>query len=174
MKCFNHEDRDAVAYCQHCGKALCRECAEKYTPCLCDDCFEALWQEQQRQKQAEEEAWGAQRREELEGTVRGFMIRALIGFGLWLVMLPPLMEGVPLLMVLVQLLVLFSVPFGWHLISDGQARIHVDLIASVGFWVFLGFAKGVLSFFVGVPALFIQLSEVLRAKTELDAMAVQK
>ena len=65
-------------------------------------------------------------------------------------------------------------PFGWHLISDGQARIHVDLIASVGFWVFLGFAKGVLSFFVGVPALFIQLSEVLRAKTELDAMAVQK
>lgn len=126
MKCFSHEDRDAVAYCQHCGKALCRECAEKYTPCLC------------------------------------------------LLMLPPLMEGVPLLMVLVQLLVLFSVPFGWHLISDGQARIHVDLIASVGFWVFLGFAKGVLSFFVGVPALFIQLSKVLRAKTELDAMAVQK
>ena len=26
MKCYNHEDREAVAICAHCGKALCREC----------------------------------------------------------------------------------------------------------------------------------------------------
>jgi hypothetical protein len=26
MKCFNHHAQDAVAICQHCGKALCNEC----------------------------------------------------------------------------------------------------------------------------------------------------
>ena len=26
MKCFNHEDRDAVGQCKHCYKALCKEC----------------------------------------------------------------------------------------------------------------------------------------------------
>jgi len=26
MKCFNHFEHDAVAICQHCGKALCKEC----------------------------------------------------------------------------------------------------------------------------------------------------
>lgn len=38
MKCYYHEDRDAVGTCQDCGKALCRDCASKYTPVLCPDC----------------------------------------------------------------------------------------------------------------------------------------
>ncbi len=38
MKCFNHPEREAVATCQKCGKGLCKECAEKHTPCLCDSC----------------------------------------------------------------------------------------------------------------------------------------
>lgn len=45
MKCFNHKDQEAVATCRHCGKSLCRECAGRYSPCLCDSCFEALRQE---------------------------------------------------------------------------------------------------------------------------------
>lgn len=39
-KCFNHPDQDAVATCQKCGKGLCRECAAKYMPCMCDACVE--------------------------------------------------------------------------------------------------------------------------------------
>ncbi len=27
MKCFNHDDRDAVGICKSCGKGVCRECA---------------------------------------------------------------------------------------------------------------------------------------------------
>jgi len=27
MKCFNHNERDAVATCKHCFKALCADCA---------------------------------------------------------------------------------------------------------------------------------------------------
>ena len=52
MKCFNHEDREAVATCQHCGKALCKACASKYTPCLCDECFQALQEEAHAQRVA--------------------------------------------------------------------------------------------------------------------------
>lgn len=27
MKCYNHPDRDGIAICRSCGKAICRECA---------------------------------------------------------------------------------------------------------------------------------------------------
>lgn len=40
MKCYNHNDRDAVATCMECGVGLCRECADKYESVLCDKCFE--------------------------------------------------------------------------------------------------------------------------------------
>ena len=49
MKCYYHEDRDAVATCQHCGKALCKACASRYTPCLCEECARLL-QEQAAQR----------------------------------------------------------------------------------------------------------------------------
>ena len=52
MKCFNHEDREAAATCQRCGKGLCRACASKYTPCLCDECFEAIQNEHRAQQAA--------------------------------------------------------------------------------------------------------------------------
>ena len=52
MKCFYHEDREAAATYQRCGKGLCRECAAKYTPCLCDDCYEAIQAENHAQKVA--------------------------------------------------------------------------------------------------------------------------
>lgn len=55
MKCFNHEDREAVASCQKCGKGLCKECASKYTPCLCDECFARIQQQSAQQAQAAEE-----------------------------------------------------------------------------------------------------------------------
>lgn len=38
MKCFKHYDKDAVATCVDCGKALCPECTSKFTVPLCDQC----------------------------------------------------------------------------------------------------------------------------------------
>ena len=29
MKCYNHPERDAVAICKSCGKAICHECAKE-------------------------------------------------------------------------------------------------------------------------------------------------
>lgn len=46
MKCYYHPDRDAVSSCQKCGKYLCKECADKYSPCLCNECYNILRQEE--------------------------------------------------------------------------------------------------------------------------------
>ena len=40
MKCFYHTDVDAVAQCVDCGKFLCKDCASKYKPVLCDECYQ--------------------------------------------------------------------------------------------------------------------------------------
>lgn len=38
MKCYYHPNREIVATCTECGKGLCKECASKWEPILCDDC----------------------------------------------------------------------------------------------------------------------------------------
>lgn len=39
MHCYLHPNRSVSSYCTDCGKFLCSECASKYSPCLCDDCY---------------------------------------------------------------------------------------------------------------------------------------
>ncbi len=43
MKCFNHDENDAVATCMGCGKALCRECcvSTATAPFVCSDVCKA-------------------------------------------------------------------------------------------------------------------------------------
>lgn len=40
MKCYYHDNREAVATCK-CGKCLCRECADAHTPIMCSSCWSA-------------------------------------------------------------------------------------------------------------------------------------
>lgn len=42
MKCFYHPDREIVATCTQCGKGLCKGCASKWNPVLCDGCAHEL------------------------------------------------------------------------------------------------------------------------------------
>ncbi|MBQ9309361.1 MAG: hypothetical protein IJ222_00675 [Bacteroidales bacterium] len=46
MNCYYHPEKNAVASCQHCGRHLCQECADKYSPCLCEDCYKVLRQKE--------------------------------------------------------------------------------------------------------------------------------
>ena len=39
MKCFFHNDRDATAVCQDCGKCLCTECVPRVSKVSCVDCL---------------------------------------------------------------------------------------------------------------------------------------
>jgi len=38
MKCFFHNDRDATAICQDCGRCLCPQCASGHSRAICVDC----------------------------------------------------------------------------------------------------------------------------------------
>lgn len=38
MKCYKHNERDAVSQCIDCGRGLCPECTNKFTFPICDQC----------------------------------------------------------------------------------------------------------------------------------------
>lgn len=38
MKCFYHENKDAVGQCKNCGRGLCKECVIKHNG-ICNDCY---------------------------------------------------------------------------------------------------------------------------------------
>jgi len=38
MKCFYHEEKDAVGQCQQCGKGLCKACLIEHNG-ICEDCY---------------------------------------------------------------------------------------------------------------------------------------
>ena len=77
MNCINHIDRPAVAACSSCGVFLCRECASKHKPVLCDDCFGEISRANRKQRQIEaKEAYNEGRRLVISGVV--FVILAVI------------------------------------------------------------------------------------------------
>jgi len=39
MKCFHHNDKEATATCQRCGKGLCFECTTRFSMLFCEDCI---------------------------------------------------------------------------------------------------------------------------------------
>lgn len=39
MECINHAGQMASGTCQSCGKALCTECANRFSPPLCERCL---------------------------------------------------------------------------------------------------------------------------------------
>ena len=38
MRCYQHKEREAAAFCKDCGRALCPECARQYTSLVCNPC----------------------------------------------------------------------------------------------------------------------------------------
>lgn len=82
MKCYNHPERDAVATCSVCGRGLCKECTDKYTPIMCEKC-----------KQEKDESKRAQHNAETQRSLSAFRISVanlvvysilafLIGYGM--------------------------------------------------------------------------------------------
>ena len=79
MKCFNHPEREAVATCQKCGKGLCRECAEKYTPCMCESCAVQTQRAKQQQALRKEEERKQKYKNALVDTRSEFIGTCVIG-----------------------------------------------------------------------------------------------
>lgn len=152
MKCFYHEDREAVATCQHCGKTLCKECASKYNPCMCEECVQILQQEAQIQEDHNQKVQNQKYLEALIDTRGEFIKACLIGV-VFSVVVGILGESSDRLFVMM----FFFVPFGWKLITYLQSFMPITIFGTLWFWAIWLIIKVVLSMIIGIPAFIYQL-----------------
>lgn len=140
MKCYNHQERDAVATCSECGVGLCKECADKHSPILCDKCFEKACQEIKAEYQYD-----------FKSDVWGFYLTALAGIVLVWIFYALRSNGLP--MNAVEYLVLFFVPYAFRGI-----RRYLP-----GGGCFLMIVKFVVGWFFGIVFYGWQLLKIGRA-----------
>lgn len=164
MKCFYHEDRDAVATCQKCGKSLCKECTMKYKPIICEDCH----QEEVREQEEELEQYRLEKKQEQENKNKSIRTKCIIGmFFAFFDFVIGSLNG-PLIGFLSALFG-FGIPFGfpaWFNFYDEHIAGRLDgiiLILPILDWLFiilLKFAIGIyISYFIGP---FVAAYEIFR------------
>mgnify|MGYP003516603359 FL=1 len=112
MKCFNHEDREAVATCQRCGKGLCKECASKYTPCLCDECYQAIQTERGQEFIRQDREHENAKQQALIDTTSEFITAAIKGL-ICAVVFYFIFAASGSSSPIVEALWFFFVPYGW-------------------------------------------------------------
>ena len=170
MKCFCHEDREAVATCQHCGKALCRACASLYTPCLCVDCAQLLRDQQAEQARAAEEDRRRKYLDALVDTRSEFLRTCVYGAVTALILGQTLLQssaaGPERMLYAVWF---FFIPFGWKLITYLQSFLPLTIFGTLWFWIFWALAKGIISIFIGIPAFFYQLVKTFFVQRKIQA-----
>ncbi len=173
MKCFNHPEREAVATCQNCGKGLCRECAEKHTPCLCDICAVLVQQSEQEQAQNEENQRKQKYRDALVDTRGEFIKIAAIGIpigiiGTWWMAhngdLSSFSDYV------VSIFMWFCVPFGWKFLTYLQSFFPISIFGTWWFWIIYIAVKVCLSFVVGIPAFIYQLVKTILTQSKINKL----
>ncbi len=174
MKCFNHTEREAVATCQKCGKGLCRECAEKYTPCMCDACAARTRQEKQQQARNKEDQRRQKYKDALIDTRSEFIKTAVIGvlvgifFVWWEATHPDAYDN--LLDYVALFFVAFCIPFGWKFLTYLQSFFPVSLFGTFWFWIIYIGVKAVLSAIIGVPAFIYQLVKTILTQNKINRL----
>lgn len=173
MKCFNHTEREAVATCQKCGKGLCKECAEKHTPCLCDTCAAQIQQDRQQQAQNKEEQRKEKYKTALVDTRSEFIKTAVIGiivgvFYVWYYSTREWAGGFG--DSVGQFCIAFCVPFGWKFLTYLQSFFPVSLFGTFWFWIIYIAVKVLLSGFVGIPAFIYQLVKTILAQRKINKL----
>lgn len=152
MKCFYHEDREAVGTCQECGKSLCKECASKYTPVTCEDCHVAIVARARNEREkAKQDALIDSKSEIIKAIVIGIISSAIfVGFTYFVA------QERDVKTLLYWAFWGLGFPWGWSLISriiptfyGSSDNIMLALILNV-----LKFAVALL---IGIPAFFIQI-----------------
>ncbi|MCM1056972.1 MAG: DUF6040 family protein [Firmicutes bacterium] len=175
MKCFNHPDREAVATCQNCGKGLCRECAEKHTPCLCDPCAAKLKQDAQKREQSKEEQRKQKYKDALVDSRSEFIKTAVIGVIVGVLLTWWLsttsssdMNGFGDYMGV--FILFFFIPFGWKFLTYLQSFFPLSIIGTFWFWFIYIIVKALLSIFVGIPAFIYQLVKTILTQRKINKL----
>ena len=193
MKCYYHEDRDAVATCQNCGKGLCKECASKHIPCYCPDC----WNRMQEQRKIEREASRTLAQEQMEHRklteinyykkknneilicmliggllfISYILMRKYIFGGFSEIDSQSTMTGKIMICILINGIVgsiFFVLPFGWNVL-----RKHLDKDSIVMFWltiiirILLSILVGYVAFPCYVGKLIINTIKIKKMNREL-------
>ena len=164
MKCYYHPDRDAVATCQVCGRALCPDCASKYHPCLCDDCYA-----QQRQEELEN------LKHERRSLIKAMIVGLIISFASCVAIVNSndflLAEDwwIPIFA--------FFIPYGWRYSNLFQIAYSISLGGLLLFMLYNTF-RAFLATIIGVPCFFVSLIKLILVSkaaktTEIEALMVK-
>lgn len=148
MKCFYHEEKDAVATCQNCGKGLCKECAEKHTPCLCDECAENIKINQENEKEQ-------RRKDALIDTTSEFIVaivKGCVAVLIWYLIVNKAMDT-PFT---ISELGIFFLPFGWALFTYLEQFLPPIFLGGVLLWIYL-VLKFIVSLILGIPCFIYQV-----------------
>ncbi len=174
MKCFNHPERDAVASCQKCGKGLCRECAEKHTPCMCDACAARVQKDRLQQAQNRENQRKQKYKDALVDTRSEFIATVVIGivvavlFTWWTA--GHNSKPVGFLESVGVFFFYFCIPFGWKFLTYLQSFLPISIFGTWWFWFIYLIVKLFASVFVGVPAFIYQLVKTIRAQRKINKL----
>lgn len=131
MNCFNHTDTPAVAQCTNCGKFLCKECATKYSPILCDDCAGMVVQEQE---QAEAKA-------EMSENNRFKLAIALLCLNFLVYFILGITKGMFsfkfLLFILIDSIAWGGAPYGWKKLNSVNLNV-ILILPIIGWFIYFG------------------------------------
>lgn len=176
MKCFNHTEREAVATCQKCGKGLCRECAEKYTPCMCDTCAAQIQRDQQKQAQSKEDQRTQKYKDALVDTRSEFIKTSVIGIliGIFFVWYSATQLQSYAEAGFADYVVCFflgiCVPFGWKFLTYLQSFFPLSIFGTFWFWIIYGIVKLFLSMLIGIPAFIYQLVKTILTQRKINKL----
>lgn len=168
MKCFIHVDQDAVASCQKCGKGLCKECASKHTPCMCEECFSMIENEKNLQEQAAEEERKEKYKKSLVDTRSEFITSVIFGV-LWAIFLNYCLIELNFFK---SLFYGISLVFGWKLLTYWQGNLFDGVFATAKWWLFVVAFKVVFAIFIGMPAFIYQFIKVFISQNKIKTIEV--
>lgn len=152
MKCYYHEDRDAVAQCNVCGKGLCRECADMSNPPICRDCCSEI---------------EVNVKDEAKKLIKRSILLFILGgiFGLFIIIAACSEADVGFFSTALTAIIVFVMlgwalagfPCGWRALSKLFSKFDFLLILPIMGWLILFGLKLGLSVYVGFVALPIDL-----------------
>lgn len=160
MKCYYHNDRDAVSQCGVCGKGLCRECTDRYEEPLCEKCGEEI---------AAETA--AELKETLIRTRKSskkwiaFSIFAMIFMGLFglLMLMTSIARGTGIGEALLSLIIFVYI--GLALVMGLEKSLNSSVAGLLAFpiigWIFFLYAFPIVGVIFAIPE-FIKLRRVAK------------
>ena len=147
MKCFYHEDREAVGTCQNCGKSLCRECASKYTPLTCEDCHREMVARSINEREKEKQEALASSKSSILTTVIKGLIFGAVAIGLML-----LSKETDVKQYIWAFIFGWGLPFGWSLTKRIPLFYSNGEMENFFLAIMLNIFKVIISCVVGIPA----------------------